>query len=315
MAFGINIKSLLFDSKIKIDKIFVSDALINVKVNESGEANYNVYVSDDKTVSTDTTGTSLKLEKIAIENTHLVYNDQSAKILIDAKGFNYTGKGNLDQSIFDIYTEAQIDSLDFTFDKEQYLKNKSVKASLITKINTNSLAFVFKQNNLKINKLPVAFTGKFDFLKNGYDMDFAIVSEDSRLNDFFTALPPQYVTWLDKTKVRGNTDIALTLKGKYIASENKKPNLAFNMKIRDGKIEYKDAPFPVSDIYMNSRRNCRRSTPNNLRSISIRCILISERIISRQSSNRKDCKIQISMRLSKLRSICIKPIRLLVFPI
>ncbi|MFT3795071.1 AsmA family protein [Flavobacterium sp.] len=251
IAFGINLKSLVFDSKIHIDKIFLENALMNVKVNERGEANYNVYVSDSKSESSDNSETSLKLEKIDIRHSHLVYNDQSAKMLIDAKGFNYLGKGNLDQAIFDIETEAEIDSLDFAFGGENYLKNKKVKAELITKINTNSLAFVFQHNNLKINKLPVEFTGKFDFLKNGYDLDFRIASKDSKLSDFFTALPPQYVTWLEKTKVKGRTDIALSLSGKYIASENRKPNLAFNMKIREGEIEYTNAPFPVSNIYLN----------------------------------------------------------------
>lgn len=252
MAFGIDISSLIFDKSVVIDKVFVSNAFINVKVNANGEANYNVYLSEEKTTSKDTAGnTSLRLDKIAIENSHLVYNDQSTKIVIDAKGFNYIGNGDLDQAIFDIYTEAEIADFDFTYDGQQYLKNKSVKADLITKINTNSLAFVFQQNNLKINKLPVEFSGKFDFLSNGYDMDFNIKSEDSKLNDFFTALPPTYVTWLEKTKVKGSTDLLFTLKGKYIASKNQKPDVVFKMKIREGLIEYKDAPFPVSNIFLN----------------------------------------------------------------
>lgn len=251
IAFGIDLGSLVFDSKIHIDKIFLSGALMNVQVNEKGEANYNVYVSDEKAESDSNAETSLKLEKIDIRDSHLVYNDRSAKVRIDAKGFNYIGKGDLDQAVFDLETEAEIEDLDFAFGGENYLKDKHVKADLITKINTNSLAFVFEQNNLKINKLPVEFTGKFDFLKNGYDIDFKIASTDSKLNDFFTALPPQYVTWLEKTKVKGRTDIALSLKGQYIASQNSKPDLAFNMKIRDGEIEYKNAPFPVSNIYMN----------------------------------------------------------------
>ncbi|WP_298222125.1 AsmA-like C-terminal region-containing protein [Flavobacterium sp.] len=251
IAFGINVKSLIFDSQVKIDKIFLSNALMNVRVNEKGEANYNVYVSEDEKPSESNSNTSLKLEKIDIRNSHLVYNDQSTKILIDAKGFNYVGKGDLDQSVFDIYTEAEIDSLNFTYDQKAYLLNKKIKADLITKINTTSLAFVFQQNNLKINKLPVQFTGKFDFLKNGYDMDFKIDSHDSRLNDFFTALPPEYVTWLEKTKVKGSTSLALSLKGQYIASQQKSPDLQFNMKIRDGQIEYKNAPFPVSNIFLN----------------------------------------------------------------
>ncbi|WNM19962.1 AsmA family protein [Flavobacterium capsici] len=251
VSFGINLKSLIFDSKITIDKIFVFDANVNVLVNEKGEANYNVYKSETTTTETDSSTTSLRLDKIAIKNTHLIYNDKSAKILIDAKGFNYVGKGDLNEAIFDLYTEAKIDSFDFTYDGEQYLKNKKVNADLITQINTNSLAFVFQQNNLKINQLPVEFKGKFNFLSNGYDMDFEIKSEDSYLEDFFTALPPQYVTWLDKTKVKGKTDLALTLKGKYIVAQNLKPNLAFNMKIRDGFINNNKAPIPVSNIFLN----------------------------------------------------------------
>ncbi|WP_396155596.1 AsmA-like C-terminal region-containing protein [Flavobacterium sp.] len=251
VSFGINIKSLLFDKKVNIDKIYVSDALVNVKVNAKGQANYNVYNSDTKTTDKETSDSSLRLEKIAIENTHFIYDDKSTKILIDAKGLNYIGNGDLDKAVFDLYTEAHINDFDFTYDGQQYLKNKKVNADLITKINTNSLAFVFEENNLKINKLPVEFIGKFAFLSNGYAMDFNIKSEDSKLNDFFTALPPHFVTWLDKSKVKGNTDLLLTLKGKYIASKNLKPDLAFNMKIRDGYINYNDAPFPASNVFLN----------------------------------------------------------------
>lgn len=252
VAFGINIRSLLFDKKVNIDKIFVSNALINVKVNANGEANYNVYNSDDKSTRKDTSSSSaLRLEKIVIEDSHIIYDDKSTKMLIDANGFNYVGNGDLDKAIFDLNTQADIEDFDFSYGGEQYLKNKKVNADLITKINTNSLAFVFEQNNLKINKLPVEFKGKFNFLSNGYFMDFNIKSQDSKLNDFFTALPPHYVTWLDKSNVKGSTDVLLTLKGNYIASKNQKPDLAFNMKIRDGYINYNNAPFPASNIFLN----------------------------------------------------------------
>jgi AsmA protein len=252
VAFGINLKSLLLDKKINIDKIFVSDAFINVRVNEKGQANYNVYIAEPrKKKKSNDSETALRLEKIVIENTRLVYDDKATKMLIDAKGFNYVGNGDLDLAVFEIYTEAQIDDFSLTYNGEQYLKNKKVDADLITNINTNSLAFIFQHNNLKINKLPVDFIGKFDFLSNGYNMDFNIKSTNSKLNDFFTALPPSYVTWLKKTKVEGNTDLSFTLKGKYIESKNQKPDLAFNMKIRNGMINYSDAPFPVSNIFLN----------------------------------------------------------------
>ncbi|MCY1479807.1 hypothetical protein D3C87_47290 [compost metagenome] len=248
VSFGINLKNLIFDGIVNIDEIYVSKGLINVKVNEKGQANYNVYISDKKEVSKDTTGTSIRLERIDIHNVLLKYEDISAKINLEARGFNYLGKGNLDKSIFDLYTEAKIESLDFAFDGEKYLENKKIDADLVTKINTNSLSFVFQQNDLLINKLPISFIGKMNFLKDGYDIDIKIESTNSRLNDLFTALPPKYVTWLEKTKVKGRTDLLLTFKGNYNASLNRKPDLAFGMNIREGNIAYKDAPFETSNI-------------------------------------------------------------------
>jgi AsmA protein len=121
----------------------------------------------------------------------------------------------------------------------------------MTKINTNSLAFVFKQNNLKINKLPIEFKGKINFLKNGYAMDFAVISENGQLNDFFTALPPQYIKWLDKTKITGKTDLLFELKGDYIAEENKKPSVHVNMKIREGFIAHQNTPLPARNLFLN----------------------------------------------------------------
>ena len=263
IAFGIDVWSLVFSQKIHIDQIFLSGARVNVKVNKNGEANYNVYVSDSK--ATDTSQTSLKLSKIAIEDSYLRYDDQSVGVLFDARGFNYTGKGDLDQSVFDLKTSARIDSLDFSFDGVPYLRHKKVSARLITQINTHSLAFVFAENDLKINKLPVVFTGKFDFLKNGYDMYFNLRTQESQLRDFFTALPPQYVKWLETSQVKGQTSVALSLKGQYIASQSKMPTLSFNMKIRDGELKHQSAPVALSNIFLNLKTTLPSLDPNRLR--------------------------------------------------
>ncbi|WP_418264393.1 AsmA family protein [Flavobacterium faecale] len=252
MAFGINISRLIFNKEVKIDQIFVSNALFNIQVNEQGQANYSVYKPKSKSAAAEEgSDTTIKLEKIDIKNTKVTYNDLSTKILMEARGFNYVGKGDLEKAVFDLTTEAKINSFDFNFGGEQYLKNKQVNATLITKINTNSLAFEFKQNDLKINKLPVDFKGTFNFIKDGYAMDFVVKSTDSNLYDFFTALPPQFTQWLTKTKIEGKTDVLLILKGDYIESQNKKPDLGFNMKIRNGLIAYDKVPVAASNLFLN----------------------------------------------------------------
>lgn len=253
IALGINIRSLIFGRRIHIDQIFVTDALVNIQVNEKGEANYNIYNSKSTAnkQAEDSTGTSLRLEKIQVENTHFIYNDRSVNILIDAKGFNYDGTGDLSKNIFDLYSEAHIDSLNFLLDNEPYLINKRVNADLVTKINTNSLAFIFEKNNLRINKLPVQFSGKLDFLQNGYDMDFTVSSKKNNLAKVFTALPPQYLKWIEDTQLKGVADLFLALKGQYIASKNIAPNLNFDFSLKDGYVNHKKAPFAASGILLD----------------------------------------------------------------
>ena len=119
VAVGINLKNLIFDREVKIDEIYVTDAYGNVFVNSKGEANYNVYVSKPSKKPKDTTGsgTSIKLDLIKLKNWNITYRDHSARVLVDAKGLNYTGRGGLSEDIFDLETDLDIDKLDFSLDR------------------------------------------------------------------------------------------------------------------------------------------------------------------------------------------------------
>jgi AsmA protein len=252
VAFGINLKRLIFDNEIKIDEIYVSDALINVMVNEKGEANYNVYVAPkDQPVDTSGTGPAIRLDRVDLENCRIRYSDQSAKILVKADGFNYVGKGNLSEEVFDLQTDANIDAIDFIYDNTPYLERKEVHADLVTRINTNALSFILQKNELRINRLPVEFTGLFTILKDGYNIDINAVSENNKLKDLFSVLPPQYAGWLEDTKIKGRSDVLFTFKGRYNAATNQKPDLGFGLRVRDGLIDYKKAPMALSEYEMN----------------------------------------------------------------
>ncbi|MFK7050061.1 AsmA family protein [Flavobacterium columnare] len=244
IAFGIDVQELL-KGKIHINKLFLDNAEINVLVDKKGHANYNVYESKPNNQTKKEEDTFIELKQIAINNAHIKYNDASAQVMVDALGFDYFGNGSLKNKIFEIKTKASIEAFDFTFKGEEYLKNKKVDADLVTKVNTQSLAFVFQQDNLMINKLPVDFTGNFDFLPNGYRMNFLIKTENSNLEDIFTALPPKLITWMEKTTLKGTTDAVLSLKGDFITDQNKKPNMKLDLNLKNGFIQYDGAPFPL----------------------------------------------------------------------
>ncbi|HTN17855.1 MAG TPA: AsmA family protein [Chitinophagaceae bacterium] len=241
IAFGVNLRSVFFEQTVKIDEVYLDDALLNVQVDSLGNANYNILKTKNEKQQeqvSDSGSASLKIQKIQISNCHLVYHDRSIPMFINADGFNYKGKGDLSNAIFDLSSELHIKALDFGFDGEDYLRDKEVKAKLLTQVNTQSLVLLFRQNDLNINKLKLDFSGDFKFLSNGYSLDLKAGADNIKLYSLITALPPKYLDWLKQTEVKGDADLLFTLKGDYIASQNLKPDVRFNMNIRDGFVAY-----------------------------------------------------------------------------
>ena len=265
VSFGIDLTTL-FEKKLTINKVFLNDAFINIQSDTAGRVNYNVYKGKgDKAAAADTGSASLGINQILIENSRLVYNDRSLPMKFVARGITYSGSGDLSKDVFDLSTHTEMKSVDFYYFDVPYVINKSLNADLVTEINTKSLAFFFQKNDLLLNKLPVNFIGKFAFLKTGYSMDFAINSQDSRLEDIVSALPPEYLKRLDNTEVKGTGNIKMKLAGLYNAADSTLPDLSLSIKIRDGYINNKKAPSPISNLYMDFDTQLPGLDPDSLR--------------------------------------------------
>jgi len=252
ISLGIDISSV-FQRKITINKVFLNDAFINIQVDNAGNANYNIYKASAKTDSTkvDTASASLGINQIIIKNSRLIYNDRSLPMLMKASGLNYSGSGDLSKDVFELNTHMQVQSFDFSFNKQQYILGKKINADLVTEINTKSLTLIFQKNDLNINQLPVAFNGQFGFVKDGYVMDLHINSNEKDLDEIVSAMPAVYQKLLDKTKISGTGNIQISLKGKFIAKDNIKPDLEMNLKVRDGYISNQKSPVSVQHIYLD----------------------------------------------------------------
>jgi AsmA protein len=122
-----------------------------------------------------------------------------------------------------------VKSMTLNYDGSEYLQNKSITADLQTKMNLKTLGFNFERNDLKINQLPVKFTGYFEFIDKGYDMSFKINSELVPFRSLFTALPKEYLTWMEDTKIEGKAQLQVSLNGKYIYEQNIAPDVLDNI--------------------------------------------------------------------------------------
>lgn len=267
LAFGINLKSLIFDAHTVVDQIITERASINILINEEGAANYNIFkaVPADTLKGADTADLSIKLAVLSIKNSRIVYHDQSLDLLLRAEGLQYEGTGDLSKKVFRLMSDVRIDSFHLAFDRQIYFTGKQIKANHITSIDTKSFAFIFEHNKIMLNELPVDFTGSLDFLDNGSSMDLKLTSINTKLEDIFTALPPEYTAWKNKTRIGGTADIHVALKGDYIASQNRMPSADFSVIVRNGLVQHEQAPLPASDIYLNLQAQLPSMEPDSLK--------------------------------------------------
>lgn len=250
LGFGVNLQKLIFNHQVSINKIYLNDAFIHVMVDEKGLANYNIYQSDSSSTQSASpdSSASLHLEKIIIKDSRLLYRDLSVPMEIQAEHLYYEGTGDLSKSIFDLKSHLKTDSFNFTLDHHAYVRRKAFDAELITHVNTKTLALIFEKTMLKVNKLSLELTGRLDFLKNGYNINFALSSENADLYQLVTIFPPEYLDWLRQTTVKGTVDLFTSLKGKYVASTAEMPDYALRLSLRNGYIAYQQAPLPLDQL-------------------------------------------------------------------
>lgn len=251
LSLGINLLSVLSDA-VKVDEFYLDQASINVLTDSTGHSNYNIFQSSSTKEDTTTErGTQIKLEGIYISKSTISYQDMSIPLQIRARGLNYSGKGDLSNDVFDLKSKLHIDEFDFLYAGSTYISRKKLDARLITNINTKSLSFKFNENNLTINTLPIEFIGAFAFIKDGYDMDFRTRAKDTDLKNIFSALPQEALDKLDKTTINGYAQINASLTGKYVVSRNLMPDLAFQLKIREGSIKNPKVSEPISKLFLD----------------------------------------------------------------
>ena len=245
----INIKSFFSDTGYEIAKLKFNNAKVFAHVLPNGVANWSIMKEDStQQAAPDTTSMSfnLKIKDFVINNAEVIYLDEEGNKSASLKNLNHHTSGDLTADSSLLVTKTTVDSLDFWMDGIQYLSNSNAELNADINANINKMLFTFSENSSRINAIPFSFTGWFQMLDEGYDMDLTLNAEKVDFKAILSMIPAIYAESFEGIKSGGDVDLSGFIKGKMI--DEFYPAFDFKLLVKSGWFQYPNLPKSLQNI-------------------------------------------------------------------
>lgn len=244
------------NAPIKIDQFILNDALINIKVDSTGQANYDIAIKSDAeqadvASAKDTTGGfQFDMQHYEINNSRVNYLDESTNTFIRLTEVNHEGTGDFAADISNLETHTEgIASLDI--DGENYLNGHTLKLDADFEMDLENQRYTFKENEAFVNQLPLVFEGWVQVNENDNDIDLSFKTPDSDFKNFLAIIPETYAKNLDGVETTGDFRVSGIIKGKV--DEEHIPTLDISIASNNAAFKYPDLPKRVENIVIDAQ--------------------------------------------------------------
>ncbi len=254
IAFTMSVKELFktaSEDPIVVNAITIDEALLTLKIDKLGNANYDITKEKGNTTKTTTgeSGFAFDIETYHINNSALTYLDEASNTQLYISELNHSGSGlfSEENSQLDTQTNANVS---MSIDSTQYLNQNKIKLDALIGMNLKAQKYTFMENKGFINQLPLVFDGYVQILEDGQDIDITFENPESSFRDFLAIIPEAYSKNIDDVETSGDFKVNGVIKGKI--SEATIPNLDIQIKSNNASFKYPNLPKRVEDITIDT---------------------------------------------------------------
>lgn len=248
----IDLTSLFGDEGYQIRDVVLDDPYIQLLVDSSGKANWDIMKETGGNENTDTSASSFKvgLQKYSINDGRLIYSDSSMGFYLEAEGLDHTGKGDFTQDIFGLQTQSHIEALTIAYDGIPYLNKIETDIEAGININLPNSKYTFSNSTLRLNGLTIGVDGSIGLPdSNNMVMDIAFEAQQADFKNFLSLIPAIYQKNFDELKASGKMAFNGFVKGIY--NDKRIPAFGLQLTVDNGMFQYPSVPEPLSDVSLN----------------------------------------------------------------
>ncbi|MBA6156884.1 AsmA family protein [Tenacibaculum sp. S7007] len=251
--------------QLNIKSFAIDEALVNVLVDEKGNANYDIAkpeeVKKDANLDDETPSNfGLSIDSYEITNSTIKYNDKKGKTNLVLNNFNHSGSGDFSQSNSELNTKTSA-IVSFGMDGISYAKNQKIELDAILGMNLINQKFSFLKNEAKLNNLPLVFDGFVQINEKNQEVHLNFKTPSSDFKNFLGLIPETYTKNISNVTTSGDFSVNGKIDG--IIDDNTIPKLDIAVKSNNASFKYPDLPKTVRNININAQiKNTTGKTAN-----------------------------------------------------
>ena len=237
--------------QIKIKAVHITEPTFNVKVLQSGLANYDIVKPDSLKTPEEVEEPSnfkMSLQEYSITGGKVVYNDLAGNMYAEIQNLNHSGEGDLTADVIDFKTKTTMDELTLDMDGMSYLsKVKSdFVVNLLMEFTETTSIFTLKENTLQLNALKFNIDGFYEMLADHDEMDLKLNAEQATFKEFLSLIPTFYQSGYESMIASGSLALKAEAKGKL--DDVNLPAWDAGLSVKNASIKYPDLPGKISGI-------------------------------------------------------------------
>ncbi len=249
LKLDMGVMQLFKSENIKIDAIKLDEALVNIKIDSLGNANYDIAIKKDTPVTSESedasNGFTFELNTYEITDSKINYSDEASKTYLTLRDFQHEGSGDFSQEISNLDTQTKA-LVSFKMNDAEYLTKNRISLDAVFKLDLKNQKYTFLDNQAKINELPLVFDGFVKINETNNEVDITFKTPSSDFKNFLAVIPEAYVKQISDVKTTGNFTINGMLKG--IVDSTHIPMMDIKVASDNASFKYPDLPKEVNNI-------------------------------------------------------------------
>ncbi len=243
------------EEPLAINELKLENALVNIKVDSLGRANYDIAkesASTETAADTASAGLTFDVQHYALKGTTINYLDQKSKTFLRVKNLDHEGTGDFSAKNSRLETKSKA-LISFQIDSMEYLKEMPVELIADIDMDMENQKYSFLENQALINQLELQFDGYVKMnpdQPNGEagntEVNLTFKTPSSDFKNFLAVIPQEYSKNIENVSTTGNFTINGEING--IVDETHIPKLNISVLSEDASFKYPDLPKSVEDI-------------------------------------------------------------------